>query len=308
MTYGLGKVPQTRNTKNETLFLSIAMNKILFSLFIALALAPASLQSQSQGIVTQHGYRFVSHTNKGGQKPRMGESVTANVDVWVGKNLLSSSRKTGNGIYQYDLPDTTTMNHVPPVIEASLLMGVGDSATIFQKIDTYMMQFIPEDSRNEKEIYFQIVLLSIQNMEDKQRAAQAVREQTRILREKVQATVHDYTMGNLNTRLTATASGLKMLVETPGTGAKIAEQEAVQVHYFGFLTDGTTFDNSFERGEPIAFPAGIGQMIPGFDEGVLQLRHGSRAYLFIPPALGYGANSPEMIPPNAELVFYIEIL
>ena len=64
------------------------MNKILFSLFIALALAPAFLHSQSQGIVTQHGYRFVNHTNKGGQKPRMGESVTANVDVWVDRKSV----------------------------------------------------------------------------------------------------------------------------------------------------------------------------------------------------------------------------
>lgn len=273
-----------------------------------LGLIPAALHSQSQGIVTTHGYRFVNHTQKGGQKPQMGESVTAHVDVWVGKTLLSSSRKTGIGVYQYDLPDTATMNHVPPVVEAALMMGLGDSVTIYQKIDPYMVQFIPEADRREKEIYFQIVLLSIQSATEKQRAAQALREQTRIKREKVQATVLDYTLGRLNDRLSSTPSGLKMLVEVPGTGAKIAPKEAVQVHYFGFLTDGTSFDNSFERGEPITFPVGVGQMIPGFDEGVLQLRHGSKAYLFIPPALGYGADSPEAIPPNAELIFYIEVL
>ncbi|MCC6281704.1 MAG: FKBP-type peptidyl-prolyl cis-trans isomerase [Saprospiraceae bacterium] len=99
-----------------------------------------------------------------------------------------------------------------------------------------------------------------------------------------------------------------MLVETPGNGPKIKEQEPVQVHYFGLLTDGSSFDSSYERGEPIAFPAGTGQMIPGFDEGVLQLKHGSKAYLFIPPTLGYGDQSPELIPPNSELVFYIEVL
>jgi FKBP-type peptidyl-prolyl cis-trans isomerase len=284
------------------------MNKILFPIFLAATLLPLTAQSQSQGILTAHGYRFVHHIQKGAQKPQMGESVTAHVDVWVGKTLLSSSRKTGTGIYQYELPDTTTMNHVPPVIEAALLMGIGDSATIFQKIDPYMLQFIPEESRSEKEIYFQIVLLGIQSLAEKQRAAQAAREQTRIKRETGQAVVLDYTLGRLNTRLTTTATGLKMLVETPGTGAKIAAQEAVQVHYFGFLTDGSSFDNSYERGEPIAFPAGVGQMIPGFDEGVLQLRHGSKAYLFIPPALGYGADSAPPIPPNSELVFYIEVL
>lgn len=284
------------------------MNKILFNLLMAALLLPASIRSQSQGVLTQHGYRFINHTQKGGRQPQMGESVAALVDVWAGKTLLSSSRKSGSGVYQYELPDTATMNHVPPVIEAALMMGVGDSATIFQKIDPYMMQFIPEESRNEKEIYFQIVLLEIQDITEKQRAAQAARERTRLLREKVQATVLDYTLGRLDTRLKTTATGLKMLIETPGTGHPVVEKEAIQVHYFGFLTDGTTFDNSFERQEPITFPAGVGQMIPGFDQGVMQLRHGGKAYLFIPPALGYGENNPESIPPNAELVFYIEVL
>ncbi len=238
----------------------------------------------------------------------MGESVSAVVDVWVGKTLLSSSRKAGSGVYQYDLPDTTTMDHVPPVVEAALLMGMGDSVTIFQKIDPYMLQFIPEEGKNEKEIYFQIVLLGIQSVAEKQRATQAARERTRVMREKIQATVLEYTQGHLENRLTTTATGLKMLVENPGSGAGIKEGDPVQVHYFGFLTDGTTFDNSYERSEPMAYPAGVGQMIPGFDQGVMQLHHGGKAYLFIPPALGYGEEGSGPIPPNAELVFFIEVL
>ncbi len=284
------------------------MKKIFFSLTILLFLLQTTLQSQSQGILTTHGYRFVNHTHKRGKQPQIGESVSARVDVWAGKTLLSSSRKSGSVIYVYDLPDTTTVSHVTPVVEAALLMSLGDSITIYQKTDDYMKQFIPEDSRNEKEIAFQIVLVGIQSVEEKQRMAQQAREQTALLRKKVEATVQDYTLGRLDSRITQTKSGLKMLVETPGEGPKVVKEEAVQVHYFGFLTDGTSFDNSFERHQPIAFPAGVGQMIPGFDEGVLQLRHGSKAYLFIPPALGYGTETPEAIPANAELIFYIEVL
>lgn len=283
--------------------------KKLFLFFALLpAFLPASLQSQSAGIITTHGYRFVNHTNKRGKQPQIGESVSARVDVWAGKTLLSSSRKSGSGLYIYDLPDTSTVNHVPPVVEAALLMGLGDSVSIYQKIDDYMKQFIPEESRNEKEIAFQIVLVGIQSVEEKQRAAQVAREQTQLMRKKVENTVQDYTMGRLDSRITKTPSGLKILVESPGQGPKVVKEEAVQVHYFGFLTDGTSFDNSFERHEPITFPVGVGQMIPGFDEGVLQFRHGSKAYLFIPPALGYGDNTPDTIPANAELIFYIEIL
>ena len=287
----------------------MSIMKKTFLLFpVLLVLLPAMVQSQSAGIVTAHGYRFVNHTNKRSKQPQIGESVSARVDVWAGKTLLSSSRKSGSGLYIYDLPDTTTVNHVTPVVEAALLMGVGDSVTIYQKIDDYMKQFIPEESRNEKEIAFQIVLVGIQSVEEKQRAAQLAREQAAQMRKKVETTVQEYTMGRLDSRITQTKSGLKMLVETPGQGAKVVKEEAVQVHYFGFLTDGTSFDNSFERREPITFPAGVGQMIPGFDEGVLQLRHGSKAYLFIPPALGCGTDSPAAIPPNSELIFYIEVL
>jgi len=284
------------------------MKELFLSLTILVTLLPTALQSQSTGIVTTHGYRFINHTNKRSKQPQIGESVSARVDVLAGKTLLSSSRKSASGLYIYDLPDTSTVNHVPPVVEAALLMGLGDSVTIYQKIDDYMKQFIPEESRNEKEIAFQIVLVGIQSVEEKQRAAQAAREQTLLVRKKVEATVQDYTMGRLDSRIIKTKSGLKILVETPGQGLPVVKEEAVQVHYFGFLTDGTSFDNSFERHEPITFPVGVGQMIPGFDEGVLQLRHGSKAYLFIPPALGYGEETPDSIPANAELVFYIEIL
>lgn len=283
------------------------MKKFLFVSGILLAFLPFTLKSQTE-IITPHGYRFINHTHKGGKKPQIGESVSAHVDVRVGKTLLSSSRTTGSGLYQYEIPDTSAGRHVPPVVEAALLMGVGDSATIYQKIDDYMAQFIPEQEKGQKEIYFQIVLTGIQGVEEKQRQAQIAREQAMQLRKKVEATVLEYTLGHLNNRVKVLPSGLKMLVEVAGEGPKIAEQEPIQVHYFGYLTDGTGFDNTFERREPLAFPAGVGQMIPGFDEGVMQLKHGSRAYLFIPPALGYGETGSNGIPPNSELIFYIEIL
>lgn len=277
------------------------------ALLFFIMLLPALLSAQSRSIPTPHGYRFINHTNKRSKKPQIGETVSTYVDVWVGDQMLSSSRKSGSGLYQYDLPDTTT-NHVTPVIEAALMMSVGDSATIYQKIDDYMRQFIPEGKRNEKELAFNIVLVGIQSVEDKQRMAQRARERAIQVRTKVETVVQDYTLGRLDSRITTTASGLKILVEEPGNGAHVVAQEAVQVHYFAFLTDGSTFDNSFERREPLAFPVGVGQMIPGFDEGVLQLRHGSKAYLFVPPALGYGEETPPTIPKDSELIFYVEVL
>ena len=283
------------------------LNHPALLLLMLLFLLPSLLPAQTTGTLTPHGYHFINHTNKRSNKPQIGETVSAYVDVWVGDQMLSSSRKSGSGLYQYELPDTTT-NHVTPVIEAALMMSVGDSATINQKIDDYMRQFIPEEKRNEKEITFRIVLVGIQSAEEKQRMAQRAREHAIQVRSKVETVVQDYTLGRLDNRLSTTASGLKILIVEPGNGPRIVAQEAVQVHYFAFLTDGSTFDNSSERREPLAYPVGVGQMLPGFDEGILQLRHGSKAYLFLPPALGYGADSPPEIPKDSELIFYVEVL
>jgi peptidylprolyl isomerase len=92
-----------------------------------------------------------------------------------------------------------------------------------------------------------------------------------------------------------------------GKGIPVQSGEQVAVHYYGCLTDGSMFDTSLNGGEPLAFPVGVGQMIPGFDEGVSVLKHGSKAYLFLPPALAYGDQENGAIPANSELIFYIEI-
>jgi FKBP-type peptidyl-prolyl cis-trans isomerase len=109
--------------------------------------------------------------------------------------------------------------------------------------------------------------------------------------------------------LTKTASGLQYQDVAPGTGAEAAPGQVAVVHYTGWLTDGTKFDSSRDRGEPFSFPLGGGQVIAGWDEGVAGMKVGGRRKLVIPPDLGYGAGgSPPVIPPASTLVFDIELL
>jgi FKBP-type peptidyl-prolyl cis-trans isomerase len=109
--------------------------------------------------------------------------------------------------------------------------------------------------------------------------------------------------------LTKTASGLQYQDVTAGNGAEARDGQLAVVHYTGWLTDGTKFDSSRDRGEPFSFPIGAGQVIPGWDEGVAGMKVGGRRKLVIPANLGYGdMGAPPVIPPGATLVFDVELL
>jgi FKBP-type peptidyl-prolyl cis-trans isomerase len=282
-----------------------------FSLFFGFLLLSIFCNAQTPAFITEHGYRFYHHINLGGQKPKRGETIKAYVNVFIGDTLVSSSRKNLGGAYKFDIaPEDATLDHYPPLMDAALLMGIGDSATIFQPLDTAMRRFVPKNIKNAEEIRFEIALSQIISAEDKAKADQAFAARAATLKTIVETKIKDYASGALNNQLTTTQSGLKMLVAEKGSGRKIKTNEAVQVHYYGYLINGTSFDNSFDRRQALAFPVGVGQMIPGFDEGVSLLNHGSKAYLFIPSELGYGASDAAggAIPANSELIFYIEVL
>jgi peptidylprolyl isomerase len=106
-----------------------------------------------------------------------------------------------------------------------------------------------------------------------------------------------------------TRSGLKYQDLKVGEGEVAKEGDFVKVHYTGSLQDGTKFDSSLDRGEPLTFRVGVAQVIKGWDEGVMGMRVGGKRKLFIPPELGYGERgSPPAIPANSNLVFEVELL
>lgn len=106
-----------------------------------------------------------------------------------------------------------------------------------------------------------------------------------------------------------TPSGLTYEDTVVGDGPTPSAGQSVQVHYTGWLEDGTKFDSSVDRGQPFVFPLGQGRVIKGWDEGVATMKVGGKRTLTIPPDLAYGARGAGgVIPPNATLRFDVELL
>jgi peptidylprolyl isomerase len=106
-----------------------------------------------------------------------------------------------------------------------------------------------------------------------------------------------------------TPGGVKIEIVKEGQGPLPKQGQTVVVHYIGTLPNGTKFDSSRDRGQPISFVLGAGRVIRGWDEAVAAMKIGTRAILTIPPAMGYGAQgSGNVIPPNATLIFDVELL
>ncbi|HEX4068604.1 MAG TPA: FKBP-type peptidyl-prolyl cis-trans isomerase, partial [Candidatus Babeliales bacterium] len=119
--------------------------------------------------------------------------------------------------------------------------------------------------------------------------------------------------GNTNMSRTRTASGLEYEIKKTGTGASPRAGNRVTVHYTGWLDnngqEGRKFDSSVDRNQPFSFVIGVGQVIQGWDEGVMTMKIGEKRRLFIPSNLGYGSRGAgNVIPGNANLIFDVELL
>lgn len=128
-------------------------------------------------------------------------------------------------------------------------------------------------------------------------------------REAAAAKAQQDAMAELTQGFEKTESGLHYQIIQKGTGAKPEKGQMVSVHYKGMFADGGVFDESYKRGNPIDFPVGMGNVIPGWDEGIMLLNTGDKARFVIPSDLAYGsAGAGGVIPPNATLIFDVELM
>ncbi len=134
-------------------------------------------------------------------------------------------------------------------------------------------------------------------------------EGSRAEREAAEKKAQEESLNKVSEGFLTTESGLRYQITNPGSGKQATKGSMVSVHYKGQLLDGTVFDSSYQRNQPIDFAIGVGQVIAGWDEGIQLLKVGDKARFVIPSELAYGSRGAGgVIPPNAPLIFDVELM
>jgi FKBP-type peptidyl-prolyl cis-trans isomerase FkpA len=296
------------------------MRKVKMLLFALVVISMAAACKKGTTGTTPGGNAYTIHTKGSGNKPNVGDWIIADMYVRKDTQLLYASSMRGT-------PERFEIEDVPNVkdpvgkliLEAVRLIGKGDSATFVLKIDSTKAPINGFQGGKEARVTFAVkdVLTADQFMatlkpEEKAQYLQikAGRVRSKTVADSTTVFAKDYAAGKLPAGVQTTASGLKYKILKEGTGALPKKGQGVAVNYYGALKDGVSFDQSFERGQPITFPIGEGQVIPGWDEGIMLLKEGTTAILFIPSAQAYGekVDPSGPIPPNSDLVFYVDLV
>jgi FKBP-type peptidyl-prolyl cis-trans isomerase FkpA len=273
------------------------------------------------------GYKYIKHTNKGGKFIASGDVVYLNSQMRDDQNKVVGPQDNGPLYQQIQIPDTSQLRGqpLPWSIEALFRMKEGDSLTVIVPLDTVKADMKPQGFEKSKLMYIDIAVKKVFSKKQMEAAATKMQQEMMTSQKKrqIQDTVlamsqanskmkdflQRYKANQLGAELKTTKSGLKYVVHEQGKGPKAKTADYVMSDYYGVLTsNGRVFDSSFRRTEDTPFPAGVGQVIPGWDEAFSLFNEGSKVTIIVPPALGYGvAGSPPVIPGNSELAFYMEI-
>jgi FKBP-type peptidyl-prolyl cis-trans isomerase FkpA len=265
------------------------------------------------------GYEYKHHIKTKGKKPKVGEVVYFHVSIFAGDKELNNSRLEMNGEpAKFKLPEVKKEDKKPvsPIVAALNLMSVGDSMSIFMPIDT--IQELKAQFPDAKNLAYHIKLVDIKTEEefnkmmDTERAAFQVKQEEGIKKSEEVTALMKGVLAQFKSKklpLQDVADGIKVHMTTQGTGAKVENGKVASVQYYGALMNGNRFDDSFSRGmQPFNLKVGEKSVIAGWEKGLLAFSEGSKGFLFIPSAEGYGPQGAgESIPPNADLVFYIEV-
>ncbi len=284
---------------------------VLIIAVLLLAMGPVFVSCQSgndefKDYKSENGLVYKFHKKSDNTNtPKLGDFMSMDMVYGIEDSIMFDSKT---------LPQEMKMPMTEPtfkgdVYDALSIMSVGDSATFIMNADSifkklFRMQMLPPELDSIKYIYFSMQLNSIESKEE----AEAAREiEMKQLEADETMLRNDYIAKNYpNAKQTVT--GLYYIETKKGSGNSPVSGEKVKVHYKGMFLDGSVFDSSFDRGTPIDFPIGQGQVIPGWDEGIGMMKKGGTAVLVIPSDIAYGPGGRGSIPPYSTLVFEVELV
>jgi peptidylprolyl isomerase len=239
--------------------------------------------SSSDTLTTASGLRYVITEKGAGEQPKTGDKVSVHYTGTLTDGTKFDSSVDRGTPFTFPLGKGRV---IPGWDEGIALLNVGDKATLLIPSalaygENGAGQSIPPNA----DLIFEVELISFET--------------------PAPIVPFDVTGKEVKT----TESGLKYIIVKEGTGKSPYPSQILSVHYTGYLEDGTMFDSSVERGEPIVFPVGRGNVIPGWDEGLQLLNTGAKARFIIPPHLAYAERGAGgIIPPNATLIFDVELV
>ena len=286
-------------------------------LLVAIIVAAAACKKTK----TTSGFEYTINKAGTGAKANLGDAAFYDVILKGDDSTMFSTLKEGQQAKSLvEDPSKNPDAFYKLTMEALATLKVGDSATFKMPLDTFKIK--PAGLEKAKMATLIIVLRDVKakaEVEARQAELKALAASIQAAKPVFQARAKgvldsttkiakDFGAGKFPANVQTLPSGLKIAVLKEGTGALPKKGEVVLVNYYGALKTGAKFDESFTRGEPISFPLGAGQVIPGWDQGLAAMKEGTIAVLFVPAALGYGERVQGPIPANSDLVFYVELL
>ncbi|MGM0943720.1 MAG: FKBP-type peptidyl-prolyl cis-trans isomerase [Bacteroidota bacterium] len=297
---------------------------LLALLVLALVVTVSSCQKKTK-VTEKDGIEY-TYINEGAQKPESGEYMLYHLEIKNGKDsvIYTTLDQPFPGYLQAN--DSIPYNN--GMDEIFLNLKKGDSITFESSAETIFGPNFPPFLEAGESVKVRLGAFEIMDemgiqdyfakVMEKENAEKAERAKVLIVEEG--ETIEEYAQQN-GLNLQKTENGLYYVIEEEGTGEEVTPGTTMYVNYAGYLLDGTLFDTSWEQiakdnnvyneqrpYEPLPVNVGMGQVIPGWDEGLLLLKKGSKAKFLIPSPLAYGENGAgALIGPNSILIFDVEV-
>ena len=279
---------------------------LLSALFLMLSVLTGCSNAPKGYQATDNGLYYRLFTNNGGENPQIGDLLELTMSCSVNDTVVI-------------LP--LTKNIIPMAepsfwsdfVEGFSMMHKGDSASFLVDIDSSFVNLfgyntLPPQFSSTDIMRFEVRLDDFYpESEFRFRMIENIKKNYPAETEKAASELNAYLEKN-GVVAQPTSTGLYYVKTQDGTGEKPSKGSTVKAHYTGYLLDGTVFDTSIERGEPIEFVLGVGQVIPGWDEGIAMMSKGEKAVLYIPYYLAYGDRDLGVISPFSNLVFEVELI